>query len=259
MNKKIETDNFRELLVLASFHKPYIYNSASTWLRPCAVGQFQSNDPLIFSDNSGNNISALNPYFCELTAMYWAWKNISGVDKIGFCHYRRYFYLGSEFYSSQRVPFVDLNSVILEMSGPQAKERALALLEHADAIVPQAFYLGGSIDQEYQAHHLPEHWAVFKSVLFDHLPHYRRYAAYFEHSNRFIFCNMMIWHWQFFDRYCSELFPILFEVHARCPVPKDSYQARYLGFLAERFLMFFCYANGLRLAEVPLVGFENNA
>lgn len=250
---------YRELLVLSVFHKPYHYNAASTWLRPCTVGSFRMAGKDVFCDQHGHNLSPLNPHFCELTAIYWAWKNLRGVERIGICHYRRYFHLGDAFHPSPRVPFEDLGQAIDQASGEAARQRALDLLEHADAIVPQAFYLGGSLEQEYRAHHMQEHWDTFLTVLFDRNPHYRRYRRFFEHSNRFIFCNMAIWRWELFERFCSELFPLLFEVYARCPPPADRYQARYLGFLSERFLMFFLYANALRLAEVPLLGLEPGA
>ena len=59
---------------------------------PIHVGKALSKTELgILCDDTGDNISHLNPYFCELTAQYWAWKNMHDVEYIGLCHYRRYF------------------------------------------------------------------------------------------------------------------------------------------------------------------------
>lgn len=51
--------------------------------------------PGLVRDDEGDNISAKNPQYCEMTAQYWAWKH-SKADYIGLCHYRRYLSFASE-------------------------------------------------------------------------------------------------------------------------------------------------------------------
>ena len=41
-------------------------------------------------DDTGDNISLKNPVYCELTGVYWMWKNAPRNAFIGLCHYRRY-------------------------------------------------------------------------------------------------------------------------------------------------------------------------
>lgn len=43
-------------------------------------------------DDQGDSISSANPYLSELTALYWAWKNLDeSCDAFGLAHYRRHF------------------------------------------------------------------------------------------------------------------------------------------------------------------------
>ena len=57
---------------------------AGAALTPVRVGDFQ--------DNTGDNISEKNRQYCELTALYWIWKNQT-ADYYGLEHYRRAFTL----------------------------------------------------------------------------------------------------------------------------------------------------------------------
>ena len=41
-------------------------------------------------DDEGDSISEKNPRYCELTALWWGWRNLT-CDWLGLVHYRRYF------------------------------------------------------------------------------------------------------------------------------------------------------------------------
>ena len=74
-------------------HKKFDYEKNDLY-EPLLNGSALLNEDFGYTrDDTGDNISNLNPYYAELTGEYWAWKN-SNVDIIGFCHYRRYFVTG---------------------------------------------------------------------------------------------------------------------------------------------------------------------
>ena len=62
--------------ILVAIHKPDKVYGDKVYM-PIQVGKSLSEFNLGFQgDNTGDNISEMNSMFCELTAHYWAWKNL---------------------------------------------------------------------------------------------------------------------------------------------------------------------------------------
>jgi hypothetical protein len=78
-----------EIRIIVAAHKPYPMPEEQLYL-PVQAGAGCHARLAFTGDDSGDNISARNGLYCELTALYWAWKNLH-ADAIGLCHYRRYF------------------------------------------------------------------------------------------------------------------------------------------------------------------------
>ena len=86
----------KDIKIVIAAHKPYRMPEDTMYV-PLHVGAEGKKNPdgtpldLGYQkDNEGDNISAKNPYYCELTGIYYAWKNIP-AEYLGLVHYRRYF------------------------------------------------------------------------------------------------------------------------------------------------------------------------
>ena len=80
-----------DIRIFIACHKP-TYVPENPIFYPVQVGTALTEkrlEHMAYRDNEGDNISGKNPDYCELTAQYWAWKNID-VEYYGFFHYRRY-------------------------------------------------------------------------------------------------------------------------------------------------------------------------
>ena len=84
----------KKVKILVACHKPDSVYEDEVYT-PIHVGRAISKctDDMhhMIGDDTGDNISDKNPMYCEVTAQYWAWKNLKDVEYIGLCHYRRYF------------------------------------------------------------------------------------------------------------------------------------------------------------------------
>ena len=112
--------------IIVATHKSFEMPQNKELYLPVHVGCEGKDDLGYQGDNTGENISQLNPYYCELTGLYWAWKNLD-CDYLGLVHYRRYFTKKTQFYKEN----LKIDEVILN------QEEIELLLRKGDIIVPK--------------------------------------------------------------------------------------------------------------------------
>ena len=197
-------------------------------------------------DDTGDNISAKNKNYCELTCLYWAWKNLE-ADYVGLSHYRRHFAMNRNRDKWTRI--ADGGYIA-------------GILENYSIILPKKrdYYIETTYQQYIHAHnrqdldkteeiilqHYPQYHTAYKKVMADTKGH------------RF---NMMIMRKDLFDSYCQWLFDILFRLEECLDISEYSdYDKRVFGFVSERLLdvwvMTMEAQQGLEYAELPVVNME---
>lgn len=222
---------------------------------PLQVGKAISKVDLGFQgDDTGDNISAKNPNYCELTGLYWAWKNLKDVDYIGLAHYRRYF----DFMNSvgRRV-----NIYTTTIDDLKKKTRAMQdgeeLLGGADIVLPKPWYMSTSVEYQYRLAHITEEYYILVRCILMLYPDYAKdIETFWVKDNRWIGFNMFFSHYSIFDDYCRWLFSILEEVSVRVHICDYAFQRRIFGFMGEIMLPLYCFHNKLKIrnCSVMMVG-----
>lgn len=214
--------------------------------------------PQFTSDNTGNNISAKNGSFCELTCHYWAWKNLKGAEIIGLNHYRRYFDFICPFssWASDR-RFMDVQSFL---SKPYYFPDLEGLLNKYDIILPNTRNYPYSMATQYAVFHIVDDWRILKEIIQELSPEYiPAFEKTMEQRNYSSNYNMFITRWKYFEEYSEWMFKILFEVEKRCKISAYPVQSRIFGYMSERLINVFCEYRKLRIKHIPLIVPIDNA
>ena len=238
--------------IYQAFHKSYLHNPIADWIQPVAVGSY--DNPLFAKDSDGHNISKLNSYYCELTVLYWAWKNQQS-DFVGLYHYRRYLsYLPDNAMNNPaHMTRADETQQNVDYLTSQNQKAALmSKLEAYDFVIPRKFTQMPSVGVLYQQLHRPEPWLAFISAL-KKTYSAKRVESYFAATDRTTICNIFVTSRANFEKYCEELFAIVDEAYRQIGTPFTDWHNRYPGFLAERFLGFWLHTHRMTAAEVPLI------
>ena len=235
MNKKIK--------VVIATHKKYDMPSDKMYL-PLQVGAEGKNDLGYEKDNTKDNISLKNPYFCELTGLYWAWKNLK-EDYIGLAHYRRHF-------ASKKINKKDLFNSVL------TKEEASKLLNNTDIIVPKKrnYYIE-NLYSHYEHTMYIEPLDITGQILQERYPEYMLEFDKLKTRRSAHMFNMFIMKKDKLDEYCTWLFDILFELEKRVDNSKyDSFHARFYGRVSELLLDVWLNTKGYSYKEVRVISME---
>lgn len=178
-------------------------------------------------DNTGDNISLKNKSFCELTALYWIWKNTDN-KYVGLYHYRRKYMLSSN--------------------------QILSILENKDVILPKKKTFRISVEEQYMKEHVEKDWNVMLDILKEYYPKYYEFSKKVFRNNVLYMYNMFVMNRETYDKYCQWLFPLLFKVEEKLKDDKrDNYQNRYIGFMAERLFTLYIKYNKLNTFETDVL------
>jgi hypothetical protein len=228
--------------IYVAAHKPYQMPQDSTY-RPIFVGAALNGvTPQHYQpDNVGDNISASNPNFNELTAMYWIWKNCH-ADIKGLNQYRRYL----------------AEAPKRKLAGILSMDEIEGLLEQYDVIVPKKrhYYIESNYSHYIHAHH-QEPLDVMRTVIHDQHPDFLADFDRLMHQTSAHMFNMMIMPGPKFDAYAEWVFDILFEVRNRIDISDyDVQEARVFGYLSELLLDVWINHQHLSYVEVPVMYME---
>ncbi|GAX00631.1 hypothetical protein C5L25_000409 [Secundilactobacillus silagei JCM 19001] len=188
-------------------------------------------------DDEGTNISGKNSSYSELTAIYWAWKNLKNVDYVGLVHYRRFFFNG---FKKRKIENV------------LDDQKIQSILKQSKVILPKKrkYYIETNYSHYIHAHHkkpLTETRNVISSI-------YPEYLSYFDQvmSKRSAHMfNMFIMKKELFDKYCQWLFKILEDVEDKIDITNYSIQEkRVFGYISELLLDVWVLANNIKYKEV---------
>ena len=175
--------------------------------------------PNVLTDCDGENISTKNRQYCELTALYWIWKNTK-EDVVGLSHYRRHFILPDNW-------------------------QDIMYTNDIDVILPVPTFVYPNIRENYKERHDPSDWEYMMYYLEQNYPNDFNEAEEVFSKNLYFPCNMFIVRRKILDDLCSWMFPIIDAVVKHGGVKEDTYLNRYPGFISERLITLYFFRKSI--------------
>ena len=195
-------------------------------------------------DDSGENISEKNPSFCELTGLFWAFKNLD-YDVLGLMHYRRLF-MKSAFCITRK-----LNNVITE----KQIDKYLAFY---DIILPKKrhYYIETNYSHYIHAHNKEALDKTAQIILKNYPDYYDSFKDHMRKRSGHYF-NMFIAKKEIINPLLEWMFDILFKLEKE--IDLNCYQGaekRVFGYISELLFDVYCTKNNLKIKNQKYLFFE---
>ncbi len=209
----------------------------------------------MIGDDTGDNISAQNNLYSELSALYWAWKNydkLGNPDYIGHMHYRRQFLFDTRKLKLKRkwissyYKFEQFNKDILNAFSDKNIKK---VVPDYDYLIPDWHNVRSirphlkDIKQEY-VDTIPgaraDIWETFIEICKEKSPEYAEEIEAIDKGTKVLVCNMFIMRKELFFKYCEFAFPILIELVKRVDSTNLTVNGqRFAGYMAEKLLSMY--------------------
>lgn len=209
----------------AKFHKDCPLQTVCSypkWLYPIQAGASLTEERVAdILDSMGENISHKNANYCELTVLYWIWKNCLGVSNgencqkyYGLFHYRRW---------------LDLSDADMEKISKN----------DIDVILPFPTVHEPDISEHHTRYIKEQDWDAMLCALKElSSEYYKAYDKIFSQKYMYNY-NILIAKTDVLRKYCEWLFPILKRVEQLSAPKGDERADRYIGYIGENLLTLY--------------------
>lgn len=218
---------------MAKFYRDKVLNgdyNIYDWVLPIQVGAALTDKRVCgLTDDTGDNISEKNVNYCELTALYWIWKNEllhengqSGCKYYGLYQYRR---------------LLDINNA----------QMCYIMDNDVDVVLPLPTMCEPDISEHHERYVKDGDWSAMLLALKELYPEYMpTYDEIYKECYMYNY-NILLAKREVLTDYCEWLFSILKRTE-ELSFPKGKERAdRYIGYLGENLLTLYFMHNRDRL------------
>lgn len=278
LNEKKHSNNDKKIKIFVSLRtdidSEIVQNSIYMPVR-CGAVYDKRKDTNILGDDTGSNISEKKMSYCELTVLYWAWKN-QDLDYYGLCHYRRYLSFSnikhdSDFRNQVIENYLCEDSMLKH--GLLSEEYLNKEIEKYDALVPESSNIKEMPTPEGKKKSIIEHWKASRLVepetvdkvlllIEEKYPQYYKSAKEYVKGSKYRGYNCFILKKELFNELCEFQFGILFELEK--VIDNRFYSEtlnRTMGFMGELLFGIYIYhiekLGKYNISNKQLVFFEN--